>query len=388
MSALILEPQNKVAKRSAAIDFCTKFCAEDPCPKYIFGRNVYTRSVLEHIKVDGVIDDFTSETIFHGVPIRKTSYVENNALILIAAGGRPLSAKKQLDELGLHNIDYFSFLKYSGLKSLTPVVFNEQFADDFRVHEADYEWIHGLLADETSRTIFRKLVSFRLNYDLDDLQGFSAREPEQYFEDFLQLAPAGETFIDVGGFNGYNSLEFIKRCPEYSAIHLFEPEPENYRKCMEALQGMPNIYCHPHGLSDKKETLRLEPQGSGSKISATGSIRIEVDRLDDVLQDRFKPTLIKMDIEGAEMLAIEGAKHIITTYHPRLALCVYHNVGDFWRIPRKILSQRSDYRIYLRHYTESIYETVMFFIPNKSATTSGGAAAGTASNDNSEPVCP
>ena len=241
MSALILEPQNKVAKRSAAIDFCTKFCAEDPCPKYIFGRNVYTRSVLEHIKVDGVIDDFTSDTIFHGVPIRKTSYVENNALILIAAGGRPLSAKKQLDELGLHNIDYFSFLKYSGLKSLTPVVFNEQFADDFRVHEADYEWIHGLLADETSRTIFRKLVSFRLNYDLDDLQGFSAREPEQYFEEFLQLAPAGETFIDVGGFNGYNSLEFIKRCPEYSAIHLFEPEPENYRKCMEALQGMPNI---------------------------------------------------------------------------------------------------------------------------------------------------
>ncbi len=379
MSALILEPQNKVAKRSAAIDFCIKFCAEDPCPKYIFGRNVYTRSVLEHIKVDGVIDDFTSETIFHGVPIRKTSYVENNALILIAAGGRPLSAKKQLDELGLHNIDYFSFLKYSGLKSLTPVVFNEQFADDFRVHEADYEWIHGLLADETSRTIFRKLVSFRLNYDLDDLQGFSAREPEQYFEDFLQLAPAGETFIDVGGFNGYNSLEFIKRCPEYSAIHLFEPEPENYRKCMEALQGMPNIYCHPHGLSDKKETLRLEPQGSGSKISATGSIRIEVDRLDDVLQDRVNPTLIKKDIEGAEMLAIEGAKHTIATNHQRLALSVYHNVGDFWRIPRKIISLSSDYRIYLRHYAESIYETVMFFIPQNSTTATGGAAAGTAS---------
>jgi FkbM family methyltransferase len=363
MSALILEPKNEAAKRNAASAFCAEFCAQGPRPKYIFGRNVYTRSVLEHIEIDGVIDDFTSETTFQGAPIRKTRDVEKNALILIAAGGRPLSVKKQLDELGLQNLDYFSFLKYSGLQSLTPVVFNEQFADDFREHEADYEWIHGLLADEMSRTIFRKLVSFRLNYDLDDLQGFRVREPEQYFEDFLQLAPAGETFIDVGGFNGYNSLEFIKRCPEYSAIHLFEPEPENYLKCMDALQGRPNVYCHPHGLSDKKETLRLEPQGSGSKISATGSIRIEVDRLDDVLQDRFKPTLIKMDIEGAEMLAIEGAKHTIATYHPRLALCVYHNVGDFWRIPRKILSLRSDYRIYLRHYTESIYETVMFFIP-------------------------
>lgn len=369
MSTLTLEPQNEVSKRSAAIDFCTKFCSQDTQPKYIFGRNVYTRSVLEHVNVDGVIDDFTSETLFQGVPIRKTKDVESNALVLIAAGGRPLSAKKQLDELCLRNLDYFSFLKYSGLKSLALVVFNEQFADDFRANEANYEWIHSLLADETSRIIFRKLVSFRLNYDLDDLQGFSAREPEQYFEDFLQLAPAGETFIDVGGFNGYNSLEFIKRCPEFSAIHLFEPEPENYLKCMEALRGRPNIYCHPHGLSDKKETLRLEPLGSGSKISATGSIRIDVDRLDDVLKDRFRPTLIKMDIEGAEMLAIEGAKHTITTYHPRLALCVYHNVGDFWRIPQKILSLRDDYRIYLRHYTESIYETVMFFIPIKSEKT-------------------
>ena len=381
MSTLILEPKNEVAKRNAAIDFCTKFCAKDRHPKYIFGRNVYTRSVLEHVNVDGVIDDFTSDTLFHGAPICRMMDVESNALVLIAAGGRPLSAKKQLDDLNLRNLDYFSFLKYSGLKSLKLVVFNEQFADDFRANEANYEWIHSLLADETSRTIFRKLVSFRLNYDLEDLQGFSAREPEQYFEDFLQIAPAGETFIDVGGFNGYNSLEFIKRCPNFSAIHLFEPEPENYLKCVAALRGRPNIYCHPHGLSEKKETLRLEPLGSGSKISATGSIRIEVDRLDDVLNDRFKPTLIKMDIEGAEMLAIEGAKHTITTFHPRLALCVYHNVGDFWRIPQKILSFRDDYRIYLRHYTESIYETVMFFIPSKSEKTA-------AFKEHSESACP
>jgi FkbM family methyltransferase len=366
MSALISEPQNLAAKRNVAIEFCAKFCAQSQRHKYILGRNVYTLSVLRNIKVDGIIDDFTSETMFQDVPIRKMKDVERNALILNAAGGRPLSAKKALDELGLQNLDYFSFLKYSDLQSLTPVVFNEYFAEDFRVHEAAYEWIYGMLADETSRVIFRKLVSFRLNYDLDNLQGFHMSESEQYFEDFLQLAPAGETFIDVGGFDGYSSLEFIKRCPEYSAIHLFEPEPENYRKCMDALQGRSNIYCHPLGLSDKKETQRLEPQGSGSKMSATGSIRIEVDRLDDVLQDRFKPTLIKMDIEGAEMLAIDGAKHTIAAYNPRLALCVYHNVGDFWRIPRKILSLRSDYRIYLRHYTESIYETVLFFIPKKS----------------------
>ena len=72
-----------------------------------------------------------------------------------------------------------------------------------------------------------------------------------------------------------------------------------------------------------------------------------------------------MDIEGSELDAIEGAKNLISLNHPRLAICVYHNAGDFWKIPQRILSIRSDYRIYLRHYTESIYETVMFFIPTR-----------------------
>lgn len=103
--------------------------------------------------------------------------------------------------------------------------------------------------------------------------------------------------------------------------------------------------------------------GSGSRISDEGEVAIHVDRLDDVLT--CKPTLIKMDIEGAECQALEGARQTIAQCHPRLAICVYHNVGDFYRIPRLVLSIRSDYDIYLRQYTESIYETVMFFIPRK-----------------------
>jgi FkbM family methyltransferase len=363
MNNLILETKNEDSKRINGSAFCAAFCEKGNIPKYILGRNVYTQSLIELIKVDGVIDDFTSEHTFHGLPIKKAQDVEKNALILNASGGRPLSAKRHLDELGLQNLDYFSFLKYSGLQSLVPVAFNEGFSRDFFEHESEYSWIYNLLADEMSKTIFRKLVSFRLNYDIEELSVFSDRESEQYFEDFLQLSPEGETFIDVGGFNGYNSLEFIKRCPGYSAIHLFEPEPDNYIKCVKALKNRPNVFCHQHGLSDKSESLRLESGGSGSKISETGSISIKVDCLDDVLKNHFRPTLIKMDIEGAEMQAIEGAKHTITSYCPKLALCVYHKVGDFWRIPRKILSLQSNYQIYLRHYTESIYETVMFFIP-------------------------
>ncbi|NBV84437.1 FkbM family methyltransferase, partial [bacterium] len=79
---------------------------------------------------------------------------------------------------------------------------------------------------------------------------------------------------------------------------------------------------------------------------------------------------IKMDIEGGELSALRGAKKLITTHLPRLAICVYHRPDDFWAVPELILGWGCQYDLFLRHYTESIYETVMYFIPKKGQTTS------------------
>jgi len=73
--------------------------------------------------------------------------------------------------------------------------------------------------------------------------------------------------------------------------------------------------------------------------------------------------LIKLDIEGAEFEAITGAANHIHRHTPRIAVCVYHNQSDFWRIPERILELNDHYKIYLRHYSEGILETVMFFVP-------------------------
>ena len=171
-----------------------------------------------------------------------------------------------------------------------------------------------------SRQIFHQLVSFRLKYDLELLRGFKPREHEQYFEDFLRLNKEGETFVDVGGYDGATSLEFIRHCPDYRAIHVFEPEPGNYQRCIHALASRASVYCHPMGLAESRATLLLSSQGSGSAISTDGKLQIAVDRLDDMLNDR--PTFIKIDVEGAETGAIVGAGNIITTFRPRLAICV------------------------------------------------------------------
>lgn len=346
-----------------SLQFCESFLNDSKLPKYILGRNIYTEALCNLLKVDGIIDDFTSESTYKDLPIVRLNNIPDNALVLNVSGGRPLSANKRLDDAGISNLDYFAFYKITGLK-LPEIRFNEGFSQEYLENKENYAWIFNLLNDEESRECFRKLINFRFSYDISHLKGFAQREDVQYFEDFLELKQKGETFIDVGAFDGYTTKEFIKRCPEFEKIISFEPDNTNFKKCRENLNIYNGVRCLPIGLSNRKDTLRFDVSGSASKISDSGTVSIEVDRLDDLLTT-IKPTFIKMDIEGGEGNAIEGASQTILANHPRLAISVYHSAGDFWKIPKQILSIRSDYEIKLRHYTESIYETVMFFLPKQ-----------------------
>ena len=360
MSDLILSAPDESRRSDNAMRFISGFCDIDGHPKYIFGRNVYAEKIIQQVEVNGFIDDFTDDRAFLGKPVIRSDDIPDNSMILVSSGGRPLSAMQKISDMGFDCLDYFAFCKHSDLV-LTEVVFNEGFQEEFETNEKKYNWIYALLSDDESREVFRKLVSFRYKYDLDLLRGFSSRENEQYFEMFLDLRPSGESFVDVGCYDGFTTHEFIRYCPEYKSIHIFEPDPENYQKCKSSLSAYKNIHFYEMGLANKKQALRFDTQGSGSAVNASGALSIDVDRLDDLINEPI--TFIKMDIEGSELSAIEGAKRIIMQDHPRLAISVYHKAGDFWRIPEYILSIRNDYNIYMRHYTESIYETVMFFIP-------------------------
>ena len=123
-----------------------------------------------------------------------------------------------------------------------------------------------------------------------------------------------------------------------------------------------NINFYPLGLSNKKQTLMFSTNGSASRISKEGNIRINVDKLDDIINIQF--SFLKMDIEGGEQEALEGARELIKKHSPKLAISVYHKGNDLWAIPEQVLSYQKNYDLYLRHYTEGIVETVMFFIPN------------------------
>lgn len=351
-------------KNPKAINFCKKFIQQKETPRYVLGRNEYAQSIARHINLAGFIDDFTTDDRYLDKPVVKTDDLPENALVINAVVlGRPLTAASKLDSAGIQHLDYFSFYKYSGLP-LKPVTFWKDFSKDFNNNKEKYYWIFNLLEDDESRKTFASLINFRLSGDLKHMKGFTIRPDEQYFEDFLSLKNDDESFADVGGYDGDTSLIFISHCPGFKSIYFFEPEEKNMTAAKERLSGYNNIDYFKTGLSNTRETIKFMTSGSNSQACSTGTETIEVDRLDSLLNENI--TFIKMDIEGAEIKALEGSRKTITAYHPRLAVCVYHKGDDFWKIPELILSFRQDYKIFLRHYTEGVDETVMYFIPGKS----------------------
>jgi hypothetical protein len=67
-----------------------------------------------------------------------------------------------------------------------------------------------------------------------------------------------------------------------------------------------------------------------------------------------------MDIEGSEYKALLGAKNMIMKHKPKLAISIYHKTEDIWEIPYLIYQFNPLYKFYLKHYSLSDNETILY----------------------------
>ena len=89
--------------------------------------------------------------------------------------------------------------------------------------------------------------------------------------------------------------------------------------------------------------------------------------IDDFVRNNSiaKIDFIKMDIEGAELSALNGAIETIKKFKPMLAIAIYHSLNDFVDIPLWIKNLNLDYDIFIDHFTIHSEETICFAIPKK-----------------------
>lgn len=186
----------------------------------------------------------------------------------------------------------------------------------------------------------------------------------QYFDEFIKFSN-DEVFVDAGCFACDTALIFRDNCPNYKKILAFEPDLNNYINCQNAInkENIKDIELYKCGLWDKKDVLHFVASADCSFLSDNGEVEVELNSLDNILNGE-KATFIKMDIEGAELKALEGAKETIQKYKPKLAICIYHKPEDIVEIPLYIHSLNQNYKFYIRHYSPIEYETILYAIPN------------------------
>lgn len=334
-------------------------------PVFVFGTNDYASAIASKVKIDGFINDITNEKEFEGIQIIKLSELPKDAIVISCVVlARPIYAITKIREWTKDVLEYYFFQKHSGLKIPEVIFDNEKsFENEYSSNKTYYENLQKRLKDERSKKVLDNIINFRLSGDVKYLANFSFDPTGQYFDSCVEFHDK-EVFLDVGCFDGYTSLEFINRVKTFDKIYVFEPDVKNMTIVRSNLAKYQNkVEFIESGLSNRSITLKFDSSGSSSKITSEGDCEIKVQTLDSM--NLKNVSYIKMDIEGAELDALIGSEKTIRDCYPKLAISVYHKVNDLRKIPEYILSIRNDYDIYLRHYTEGVIETVMYFIPTQ-----------------------
>ena len=338
-----------------------QFLSSKNIKKYVLGINKLTKSVLKHMDIDGVIDDFTRVQSSRKKEILQIENVPKDSIILWVSNGSPLEVKNKLDSLGYTNVSYLAFYKYSNLELVEPP-FIEDFAEDFKNNMKNYNQTFERLEDEKSKEVFEKVINFKISFDFDFMQGFTNNHEEQYFDKEIIPEINNITFVDGGAYVGDTLPSIMKSFPDFKKIYCIEPNELHLNIAKREFGTVKNIEFINCGLGKEKQ---INQELNTNKNNCSHDYQANnINSLDNLLDE--KVDFIKLDIEGAEQDAIEGARGIIKNYSPILAICIYHKAEDWYKVPQKVLEINSNYKLYLRHYMEGIYETVLYFIPTKS----------------------
>lgn len=287
--------------------------------------------------------------------------VEDVAVILML--GDPRSAMEQLSQyVDLEKIITFNDLILDDLMTVNR-------GEDFYTEQRDYMLkAFDLLEDEKSKFIYANIISLRIAPHLATATYEDLFEGAQYFPSNIMELSDTESVVDCGAYTGDTLEEFHTlvngKCANYYA---FELDPDNYQELafMVKEKNLNYVTCYPYGVWSETKDIsygKMSSADSYSIFNQSETSQAKVVALDECLKD--KPvTLIKMDIEGAEMNALRGCSGIVKTQRPKMAICVYHRIEDMWLVPLYLRELNDNYEIYIRHHAKWwVSETVCYAI--------------------------
>ena len=380
LQRILSEPASAVADRArSALDGLL----EDARGKVVlFGAGGLGRQTMDCLRTLGIeplaVTDNNSKlwgTRLDGVdilaPADAASRYGSDALFIVAIWN-PFhwyqETRKRLTELGCRRITPPSpvYWRFPG----TFLPFYTQDVPE-NVHRQADEVLKAaqLWSDDRSREQYFEQVMWRARGDWT----FSRPEPEDKDSYFLprvfSLVP-DEVFVDCGAFDGDTLRVFLPQSRgEFRQFVGLEPDPASFAKLEEYVAGLPaavrsRVRSVHAAVGAERTTLSFAATGGlGSKPSSDGTFAVSCLPISEVVDASTRVTFIKMDIEGAELDALRGARPVIERDRPVLSICVYHLQHDLWSLPLLMKEMVPEYRMFLRAHEGDGWQTVAYAVP-------------------------
>ena len=242
-----------------------------------------------------------------------------------------------------------------------------------------YRQVFDMLEDEKSRQTYTDVLSYRFKLQppkaLSEIycgdQYFAVPEMMTFSED--------DVFVDCGAFVGDTVESYLNRCQGlFHRVIAFEPGPVQFRAMKERFQRLRREWAIPSGELDcicagvgshSSRASLMEDEITHHIIGAhlvdidnekiSDGSAVEIVALDEALKDQ-RVSFIKADIEGYEMDMLRGAEHLIRSQHPRMAICLYHKLMDYYEIPLYLHELVPEYHFKVRHHSMKLTETVLY----------------------------
>jgi FkbM family methyltransferase len=157
------------------------------------------------------------------------------------------------------------------------------------------------------------------------------------------LLPKGGVLMDVGANMGYVSILASQIIGKEGHIFAIEPSSRDFSRLKDnvRINRLDDVIsCYNFAVSEKNGRAKLLIAGEersalntlGSEISFKGVEEIGVEEVETSTLDSFvekagikRVDVLKMDVEGSELKALQGARNTIETYRPAIILGVNRN---------------------------------------------------------------
>jgi FkbM family methyltransferase len=130
---------------------------------------------------------------------------------------------------------------------------------------------------------------------------------------FGEFIPPGAVVYDIGAHAGFFTLIASRLTGPSGRVFAFDPNPECAASIREQIElnGLANCEVEEKAVGDEDGQVGFRHDGALSRIDVEGTCVVPIVTLDAFARSHPRPDFVKIDVEGAEVAVLRGARTIM-----------------------------------------------------------------------------